>query len=265
MSRLWLSALVTLLLAVSACGSSTGEATQGNGVTLTVLAAASLNQAFPRIGGAFTRKNPSVAVRFSFGGTDSLATQIAQGAPADVFAGASTRHGDQLAEEGLIEAHRTICTNRLVLVLPRSNPAGIGSLEELTRPGVKLVIGAESVPAGTYARLVLANLDAIYGDGYSTNVLANVVSNEENVEAVLTKVRLGEADAGFVYVTDARAAGSAIRAIELPAEAQAVASYPVAVVKASAHTSEAQRFIDFVLGPDGQRLLREAGFGPPPS
>jgi molybdate transport system substrate-binding protein len=264
--RRWRSRfLVALLLAASACGSSSGQAVQRDGVTLTVLAAASLNQAFPRIGVAFTRENPSVTVRFSFAGTDSVATQIEQGAPADVFAGASTRYGDQLGEAGLTEAHRTLCTNSLVLVVPDSNPAGIGSLEELSRPGVKLVIAAESVPAGTYTRIALANLDAILGDGYSRRVLGNVVSNEENVEAVMTKVRLGEADAGFSYVTNARAAGSAVRTIGLPPEAQVVVSYPIAVVTASAHPRVAQRFVDFVLGTESQRILREAGFGPPPS
>jgi len=258
-------ALVALAIALSSCGGTNGRPGSGNGVTLTVLAAASLNQAFPRIADAFRRRDPSVSVRFSFAGTDSLVAQIEQGAPADVFAGAAMSYGDQLVKDNLIETPATFCSNELVLVLPRANPADIGSLEELTRPGVKLVIGAESVPVGTYTRTVLANLDGIYGEGYSRRALANVVSSEENVEAVLAKVRLGEADAGFVYVTDARAAGPAVRAIAVPAEAQAVGSYPIAVVKASVHPGEAQRFVEFVLASEGQGILREAGFGPPPS
>jgi molybdate transport system substrate-binding protein len=253
---------LALALLLPACGSASGNA---GGVTITVLAAASLNRAFPMIAEAFGRSNSTISIRFSFGGTDSLAAQIEQGAPADVFAGASTRYGDLLRAKGLIQPYAIFCTNSLVLVLPASNPAGIGSLEDLTRPGIKVVIGAETVPVGDYTRTVLGNLDELYGHGYSSGVLANVVSNEENVEAVLTKVRLGEADAGFVYVTDARAAGAAISSIDLPDEAQAMAAYPIASTEGTRHPDEAMRFVDFVLGPEGQRILRRAGFGSPPS
>src|SRR5205823_3816286 len=205
-----------------------------------------------------------VTFGFSFAGTDQLAAQIQQGAPADVFAGASKKYGDQLAGAGLIDAYRAFCTNRLVLVIPASNPAGITSLRELSSRSVKLVIGSEAVPVGAYTRTVLQNLDALYGPGYSASVLAEVVSNEDSVTSILAKVQTGEADAGFVYVTDALAAGPAVRAFALPSEAQAVATYPVAAVRASRYPAVARQFVAFVLSTPAQRVLRAAGFGPPP-
>jgi molybdate transport system substrate-binding protein len=257
---------LAVALALSGCAASESEGAQTDrAASLTVLAAASLDRAFPEIGASFTATNPSLEVRFTFAGTDFLAAQIEQGAQADVFAGASTLYGDRLEGRGLIEPHRSFCTNGLALVVPASNPAGIRSPADLSRAGLKVVVGAESVPIGNYTRTVLDNLDGLFGDRYSADVLANVVSNEEHVEAVLAKVILGEADAGFVYVTDARAAGSDVVAIDLPSEAQATASYPIAVVAATARREDAQRFVDFVLGPEGQALLRLAGFGPPPA
>jgi molybdate transport system substrate-binding protein len=252
-----------LALAVAATGCRGSSADQG--ITLTVLAAASLNQAFPRIAEAFQHGSPSIAVRFSFAGTDALAAQIEQGASADVFAGAGIANADRLWDRGLVGFPRIFGTNQVVIVVPAVNPAGITSPRDLTRPGIRLVIGAETVPIGEYTRTVLTRLDSIYGDGYSDAVLANVVSKEESVEAVLTKVRLGEADAGFVYVTDAHAAGRDVRSIEVPDEGRVVATYPIAIVQASAHPEEAERFVAFVVGPRGQRILREAGFGPPPA
>jgi molybdate transport system substrate-binding protein len=264
-ARIAVGALVSVTLA--ACATSQASSSSGgtDRVTLTVLGAASLTDVFPKIGAEFTKTHPGVTLRFSFAGTDALAAQIEQRVPADVFAGASTRYGDQLSAEGLVIAPTVFCTNTLVLVLPAGNPAGITSLADLTRPGIKLVIAAESVPVGAYTRKVLANLDATYGADYATKVLANVVSDEDSVESVLAKVKLGEADAGFVYVTDARAAGSQVTTIIPPADAQAVASYPIATVKASPNAASAQRFVDFVLSPNGQAILRAAGFGPPPA
>jgi molybdate transport system substrate-binding protein len=231
---------------------------------LTVLAAASLNRVFPKIAAEFAKAHPDVRVRFAFAGTDALVVQIEQGSPGDVFAGASSNYGDQLFEEGLVEPPKAFATNRLVLVVPPSNPAGIRSPADLARPGIRLVVGAETVPVGSYTRKVLANLDDLYGPSYSGSALANVVSNEDNVEGVLTKVRLGEADAGFVYVTDARAAGDAVRGVRLPARAQATATYPIAVIRSRPHPAEARQFQGFVLSGVSQRALAEAGFGPPP-
>jgi molybdate transport system substrate-binding protein len=252
---------LVLALSATGCGGSAG----GNeGTTLTVLAASSLNRALPRIAEAHRQESPSVLVQFSFAGTDSLVAQIEQGAPADVFAGASIAYAGRLWDKGMVEFPRIFCTNRLVIVVPSANPAGLTSPRDLIRPGVRLVVGSETAPIGEYTRTVLTELDAHYGDGYAEAVLANVASNEESAEAVLTKVRLGEADAGVVYATDARAARADVLPIELPDEAQAVAHYPIAVVEASSHREEAGRFVEFVLSADGQRILGEAGFGPPP-
>ena len=232
--------------------------------TIEVGAAASLTTVLPEIAAAF-EPGRNVTVRSEFAGTDAVAAQIEQGAPIDVFLGASTKYGDQLSSEGLIDPPVPFATNRLVLVVPASNPAAIGTVRDLTRPGVKLVIGSATVPAGAYARAALANLDATYGAGFDGKVLANVVSEEPSVESVLSKVRLGEADAGFVYVSDAMAAGSAVKAIDLPAEAQAVAVYPAAAIRSSAHLAEARAFVRFLVMEPAQALLRRAGFGPPPA
>jgi molybdate transport system substrate-binding protein len=258
------SVALAALLVIGA--GSCGGAASGSGTdttTLTVLAAASLSRVFPMIAGEFAKVHPGVKVSFSFAGTDALVVQIEQGSPGDVFAGASSKYGDQLFREGLVDPPRAFATNQLVLVLPPANPAGIASPKDLAKRGVKLVVGAEAVPVGAYTRKVLDNLNGLYGSIYSTSVMENVVSYEDNVEGVLTKVRLGEADAGFVYTTDAKAVGDAIRAVQLPAEAQAIASYPIAVIRSRPHLALARQFERFVRGAAGQRILAEAGFGPP--
>jgi molybdate transport system substrate-binding protein len=230
-----------------------------------VLAAASLTKVFPKIGAEFAKQHPGTSFRWSFAGTDTLTAQIEQGAPADVFAGASTKYGDQLSGESLIDTPQNFATNSLVLIVPPDNPANITSPKDLTTPGIKLVVGAETVPVGSYTRTVLANLNAQYGDGYDQKVLANVVDNEDAVTGVLQKVQLGEADAGFVYVTDAAGVGDAVKTIQLPEAAQATATYPIAVVKASKEQTLAGQFVSFVLSPPAQQLLADAQFGPPPS
>ena len=214
---------------------------------LTVFAAASLTEAFTTLDGD---------ARFNFAGSDELATQIREGAEADVYAAASPRYPRELQAEGLVERPRLFATNTLVVVVPADNPAGIRSVADLSVPGVKLVIGAEGVPIGDYAREVLANLGA-------TDALGNVVSTEDDVKGVVGKVAAGEADAGFVYATDARAAGPDVRALELPAEAQAVVEYHVAVVRESERRVQAEGFVERLVGADGRRALERAGFGLP--
>jgi molybdate transport system substrate-binding protein len=261
-------AATMLILAGCSSSSPSGAGTSpaaSAGKPLTVLAAASLTKVFPKIGAEFAKQHPGTTFHWSFAGTDTLAAQIEQGAPADVFAGASTKYGDQLSGEGLIDTPRPFATNSLVLIVPPGNPAKITSPKDLTKPGIKLVVGAETVPVGSYTRTVLANLNAQYGAGYDQKVLANVVDNEDAVTGVLQKVQLGEADAGFVYVTDAAGVGDAVKAIPLPVAAQATATYPIAVVKASKEQTLASQFVDFMLTPAAQQLLAEAQFGPPPT
>jgi molybdate transport system substrate-binding protein len=234
------AALAVLALVAGGCGGDE------NG-QLTVYAASSLTEVFQEL-------DPDA--RYNFAGSDELATQLREGAEADVYAAASPKHPDQLYGEELLDEPEIFATNRLVIVVPKDNPAGIASLTDLQRAGVKLVVGAEGVPIGDYTREVLEK-------ARRPRVLANVVSEEEDVKGVLGKVRLGEADAGFVYATDAKAAGDDVRAIELPDEIQATVRYPVAVVASSKHDAEAREFVELLRGERGQRLLREAGFGPP--
>ena len=172
--------------------------------------------------------------------------------------------GDELAGKGLIDSPQPFATNRLVVIVPAANPAHIASLSDLAKPGVQLVIGDPTVPIGAYTRTVLGNLDATLGAGYSAKVLKNVVSNALQVTSVVSSVELGEADAGFVYVTDARSAGDKVHSIALPAVAQATATYPIAAVRDSRNAGLARQFVTFVLGADAQTLLKQAGFGPPP-
>jgi molybdate transport system substrate-binding protein len=236
------AALVLAVLAlVAGCGGDGGADER-----LTVFAAASLTEVFPRL---------APRARFNFAASDELATQIREGARADVYAAASPRYPAELHQEGLLEAPRVFATNRLVIVVPAENPAGIESLDDLDLEGVKLVIGAEGVPIGDYTRMVLEAAGR-------TRVLGRVVSEEEDVKGVLGKVRLGEADAGFVYATDALAAGSAVRAIELPRSIQADVRYPVAIVRATERREDAEQFVELLFSSRGRGLLRQAGFGP---
>jgi molybdate transport system substrate-binding protein len=214
---------------------------------LTVLAASSLTDVLPKI---------DSAPRYSFAGSDVLAAQIEQGAPADVFAAASPKYPELLSRKGLVSKPVVFASNRLVLITPASNPARIRNVFDLRRKGVKLVIGDSSVPVGAYTRKVLARLGL-------TKALANVVSNEQNVRDVLAKVALGEADAGFVYVTDTKAAAAKLKTIALPARGQPVVEYELAAVASSKNRRAAASFVREVLSRRGQKLLVAAGFGLP--
>jgi len=233
-------ALVAVAVGLAGCGSGSDE-------ELTVFAAASLTEVFEQLDGE---------ARFNFAGSDELATQIREGAEADVYAAASPRYPDALLDAELVEQPRIFATNRLVLIVPDENPASIDSLDDLDRDAVRLVVGAEGVPIGDYTRSVLEEADR-------SDLLERVVSNEEDVKGVVGKVTLGEADAGFVYATDARAAGDDVHALELPAAIQASVRYPVAVVAGTDQPQEARAFIELLLSERGRRLLREAGFETP--
>jgi molybdate transport system substrate-binding protein len=215
---------------------------------VTVFAAASLTQVFPAI---------DSHARFTFGGSGALETQIEQGAPADVFAAASPKQPAELLAKGLIERPVRFATNTLVLIVPRANPAHIHSVSDITRPGVKLVICDASVPCGDYARNVFMNL------GITAPAMKNVVSQTTDVTQTVAEVALGQADAGFVYITDARAAGSKVATVRLPARAKPQAQDEIAVVKASRHQAAAKAFVTLVTSPAGQAKLRAAGFGSP--
>jgi molybdate transport system substrate-binding protein len=251
-------------------GNQTGAATSASTVASTlsgdiiVFAAASLTDSFEEIGTAFESANPDVSVDFNFAGSPALRTQLAEGAPADILAVADEANMATALEDGLVAgAGEIFASNRLVIIVPEDNPAGIETPFDLSNDDARLVLAAEEVPVGTYARqsieLVAQQPDA--PAGYSDAVLANVVSNEPNVKAVVTKVQLGEADAGIVYVTDVTPDVEAdIATVEIPEKVNVIALYPIAVTGDASSPDVATAFIEFVLSNDGQAVLRSYGF-----
>jgi molybdate transport system substrate-binding protein len=212
-----------------------------------VYAAASLTNVSPRID-----RTP----RYSFGGSNTLAAQIQQGAPADVFASANMTLPAQLHAKGLCSKPVVFTRNTLVIVVPESNPAKLRSVYDLTRKGIKLVIAGPGVPVGSYTLQILRNMNL------SAAVLPNVVSRETDVREVLAKVALGEADAGFVYATDAKVDAGKVKVLKVPAWAQPKVQYGICVVSRGANKAAAQAFVRKVLGKTGQAKLRKAGFLP---
>ena len=231
--------------------------------TLTVFAASSLTDAFTEIGKNFEAANPGATVTLNFAGSQALQTQIEQGAPADVFASASKSYMDLLVTDSFVTADvpQNFLTNKLVVVLPANNPAALEKLEDLAKPGVKLVLAAEAVPVGKYALQALDLMNGSFGTDFKDKVLKNVVSNEDNVKQVVAKVQLGEADAGVVYTSDAVAAPD-LKTIEILAELNVIAKYPIAPLAKSTNADLAKTFVDYVLSPEGQAVLQKWGFGP---
>jgi molybdate transport system substrate-binding protein len=234
-----------LVAAVALGGAFTSARAEG---PATVYAAASLTDVVPKV---------SPSSRYQFAGSNQLALQITRGAPADVFASASPAFTQQLFRDGLVEKPRTFATNSLVLAVPRSNPAKIRSVFDLAkRPKLKLVVAGQKVPVGLYTREVLKRLSLL-------RVLRKAVSQEPDVKGIVGKLALGEADAGFVYATDVRAASSRLIAIPLPQRSQPTVRYEVAVVKESGNREGALEFVADLLSTDGRRELKRAGFGLP--
>ena len=260
-------ALIALLLAATAmsaaCGgsssssSSSASSAGSSGGTLNVFAAASLVNAFGKLKTMYETAHPGWKVNLNLAGSDQLAAQIEQGAPADVFAAASPKYPQQLQGENTLGPTTNFATNTLILVTPSANPAHISKVTDLEKGG-KLVVADPAVPLGTYTETVLGNL------GIKDSQL-NIVSREQDAETVLSKITLGEADAGFVYSTDALSQKSKLNEIQLPAAAQATAVYPIGIVSATKNRRAAQQWIDLVTGPRGQRVLQQLGFGPAPS
>jgi molybdate transport system substrate-binding protein len=243
-SRLFLSLVVTLALATAlvAGGASARERAQ-----VTVFAAASLTDVFPVIDG--TQK-------YSFGGSNALATQITNGAPADVFASANTTIPAQLFGRGIVEKPVNFTRNTLVIVVPKANPAGIHTVYDLAKPGVKIVVANSAVPVGSYTLQILKNM------ALTSKVTPNFVSQETDVREVLAKVALGQADAGFVYSTDAKRVQGQVTVIKMPAWAQPKITYAMAVVSHSPNKADAQAFINKVLSKAGQAQMSKYGFLP---
>jgi molybdate transport system substrate-binding protein len=254
-------------LDLAAATVSADGAGQGRAMGLTVFAAASLTDAFRDIGQAFEALHPGVHVTFNFAGSQRLALQIKQGAQADLFASADQRKMDRLVAAGLIdlEALVTFARNQMVVILPDDNPGRVEGLEDLARPGLKLLLAGEQVPVGAYARQVLDNLsgDAAFGSGFKEAVLRNLISNEENVKQVVAKIQLGEADAGIVYRSDVTPSlAGKIRTIEIPDRFNVEAAYPMAILETASDVDLACQFIQFVLAPEGRRILQRWGLIP---
>jgi len=239
--------LVAFVLAAASV-LATGASARTQADPLTIYAAASLTEVF---------KTYDRTQRYSFGASNTLETQIRNGAPADVFASAAPLNTQRLYTAGLVDKPVTFTSNRLVLIVPRSNPAGLQSIYDLRRKPVKLVVAGVAVPVGAYTRTVLRKM------GLAT-VLSKVVSQESDVKAVTGKVALGQGDAGFVYATDARAVSDLVTVIRIPAWAQPRVRYEIAVVSKSSNKTAAQEWIKTLLSAKGQAALREAGFLPLP-
>jgi molybdate transport system substrate-binding protein len=236
----------------AAAGGSSSESGSLTG-QITVLAAASLTGSFGTLGKQFEAAHPGAKVVFSFGASSTLATQITQGAPADVFASASVKNMTQVVTAKSAADPTTFAKNVMEIAVPPANPARITQVSDLAKPGVKVVLCAPAVPCGSTARQVFTN----------AKVAVTPVSNEVDVKSTLSKVQLGEADAGVVYVTDVLAAGGKVRGITIPANVNASTSYPIATLTASKNPQLAKAFVDYVLSPDGATVLTEAGFEKP--
>jgi molybdate transport system substrate-binding protein len=238
-------ALVCVGSVVGVVATSTEKAPTGGSTGITVLAAASLTDVLSAID-----EGPS----YSFGGSNALATQIANGAPADVFLSANTAIPDDLNRRGLVEKPVVFARNALVVVVPKGNPGRVTSVDDLARPGTKVVVAAADVPVGKYTRQVLERLHL------ADEIEPNVVSHETDVRGVLAKVQLGQGDAGFVYSTDAKTVPGGVETIDLPASSQPQIDY--AVVSSSGRKQAARKFVGELRGRPTQAVLTRFGFGP---
>jgi molybdate transport system substrate-binding protein len=257
-----LCALLSVLV-VTTCGCTTTQNSQST--KLTVFAAASLTSAFNETAQAFEANNSGVTVVFNYAGSNALATQIKQGANVDVFASADQKNMKSVQDAGLMNnsSVKVFAQNKLALIVPKANPANIISLNDLANSGVKLVVANSSVPVGNYSLQMLskASNNSSYGAGFNTSVLANVVSEETNVNDVVVKVALGQGDAGIVYVSDVPAAyKDKVTVIKIPDSVNVIAQYPVGVLSGSQNAQQAQSWINYVTSPAGQAILQKYGF-----
>ena len=273
-TRLLLVPFLVLALFAAACGDDDDSSESGDDTTtteasdestttaaaagvegeITVFAAASLTESFTAVGDAFTAANPDAKATFSFDASSALVTQITEGAPADVFASADTANMDKLVTAEMNGSEPVVfATNLLTIIVAADNPLGITGVADLESTDIKTVICAAEVPCGRYAAEIFTN----------AGVTVTPVSLEQNVRGVVTKVTAGEADAGIVYVTDVTAAGDTAAMVEIPADINVLAEYPVATVSESANTEVGEAFIEFLTGADGQAIMAEYGFGAP--
>lgn len=250
-------AVVALAAGCSSSGSSSAPSAASSASastgTVTVLAAASLTGTFTQLGKQFEAAHPGDTVKFSFGPSSGLATQITSGAPADVFASAAPANMDQVVSAGDASNPQTFAKNKMEVAVPPNNPAKVTSVNDLAKKSVKVALCQPQVPCGVVAAEIFKNV----------GITVKPVTLQTDVKSVLTQVELGNVDAGMVYVTDAKAAGTKVKGITIPASENASTLYPIATISSSKHKSEAQAFVAYVLSPAGQQVLAAAGFEKP--
>jgi molybdate transport system substrate-binding protein len=243
------------LTSIAACGSDddSGGSSSKKDVTIRVFAAASLTESFTALGKQFEKDNPGTKVEFSFGPSSGLAEQIGSDAPADVFASASPSNMDTVVQTGDAKDPKDFATNSMEIATPPDNPGKVESLADLAKPGVKVAVCQAQVPCGKVATEVFSK----------AGVTVKPATEEVDVKSVLTKVTLGEVDAGMVYVTDVQAAGDKVKGVQIPEAQNATTSYPIATLTSSQHQKQASEFVDLVLSDTGTQVLEKAGFESP--
>jgi molybdate transport system substrate-binding protein len=256
------AAAAVLLLAVAGCSSSSNSGAAAGGSSaaspsltggITVFAASSLQESFTQIAKDFETANPGVKVTLSFGASSALATQITQGAPADVFASASTKNMQQVVDAGDAANPTVFVKNTMEIAVPPANPANVSSVNDLAKSTVKTALCQPQVPCGSTAQQVFTN----------AKITVKPVTQEPDVKSVLSKVELNEVDAGVVYVTDVKAAGDKVKGVEISADVNASTSYPIAALTKATNASVASAFVAYVLSPAGESVLTAAGFSQP--
>ena len=259
---------IAVVAGPAGCGGSGGGAASGGGEgdtdTLTVFAASSLTDAFGELEERFEEQNPGVEVRQSFESSSTLLTQIQQGAPADVFASAAREEMRTAAQDGLVAGEPEVFVkNREVIMVPKENPASIESLRDLSKPGIKLVLAEDGVPAADYALEIVSEASAEYGSGFRQDVLSNVVSREADVRASVSRVVLGDADATFGYASDYTPdIRDRVRVIRIPENLNIIAVYPIAVLEDANDPELARKWVELVVSGEGRRALEKWGFEP---
>jgi molybdate transport system substrate-binding protein len=255
---------VSLMVASLGTQAFATQAREAEAQELTVFAAASLREVFQSLALTFEKQHPNLKVRFNFAGSQDLRVQIEQGAKVDVFASADWKHMKSLAGQGMVAEPKVFARNLPVVVVPKNNPAKVQTFADLAKV-THLVVGAPEVPIGAYTETIFAAAEKLNGKAFADRVRANVRSRELNVRQVLTKVALGEGDAGIVYKTDALTMPDKVQVIEIPSAINVVAEYPIAALKAAPHAELAREFVKLVLSKEGQKVLTAAGFDTAPA
>ncbi len=257
-------AVLLFVLCLVGCSADNSASATATPQEITVFAASSLTDAFNEIAEAFEAENPGAQVLYNFGSSSQLAAQLSEGVVADVFASANSAQMQVAVDAERIEAgtEEMFVSNKLTIAVPVDNPAGIQSLEDLGEPGVQLILAVKGVPVRDYTDQIVAEMPAEFQEQF----FANLVSEEDNVRQVAAKIALGEADAGIVYTSDITPDIAAqVQQIVIPESQNVIATYPIAPLVDAPHPELAQRFVEFVLSPEGQEILSRWGFGSPPA